>query len=154
LLVEKGYWVLRGLALRRRRMVFCSIMILINIKWGINQIFFNIISHMRIWLNQLDGTSQQVSVSSLQQLLQLCHNEASRLVCQGAHLSESNFSDLLEDGCNVYVNAELEGGKKKKKKKVYTTKKKNKHIHKRVKLGIYTLYSVDGTSSPTQARAT
>jgi hypothetical protein len=37
---------------------------------------------------------------------------------------------------------------------VYTTKKKNKHIHKRVKLGIYTLYSVDGTSSPTQARAT
>ena len=38
----------------------------------------------------------------------------------------------------------MDGGKKKKKKKVYTTKKKNKHIHKRVKMGIYSLYSVDG----------
>jgi hypothetical protein len=52
------------------------------------------------------------------------------------------------EGANVYVTGDLEGGKKKKKKKVYTTKKKNKHIHKRVKLGIYTLYSVDGTSFP------
>ena len=43
------------------------------------------------------------------------------------------------------MTGDLDGGKKKKKKKVYTTKKKNKHIHKRVKLGIYTLYSVDGT---------
>lgn len=109
---------------------------------------------MRIWLNQIDGTSQQVSVSSLQELLQLYQNEASRLVCQGAHLSESNFADLLQEGCNVYVNGDLEGGKKKKKKKVYTTKKKNKHIHKRVKMGIYTLYSVDGTSSLIQARVT
>lgn len=32
----------------------------------------------------------------------------------------------------------------KKKNKVYTTKKKNKHIHKRVKMGIY---SVEGTTS-------
>ena len=52
------------------------------------------------------------------------------------------------------MTGDLEGGKKKKKKKVYTTKKKNKHIHKRVKLSIYTLYGIDGTSALTQARAT
>lgn len=71
LLVEKGYLGMLVGFWRRRRMVLCSIMILINIKCRINQIFFNIISHMRIWLNQIDGTSQQVSVSSLEQLLQL-----------------------------------------------------------------------------------
>jgi len=54
----------------------------------------------------------------------------------------------------VYVVGGLDGGKKKKKKKVYTTKKKNKHIHKRVKMGIYSLYSVDGTYLDIQAKAT
>jgi hypothetical protein len=58
----------------------------------------------------------------------------------------------LFEGANVYVTGDLDGGKKKKKKKVYTTKKKNKHIHKRVKMGIYSLYSVDGISLFIQAR--
>lgn len=99
---------------------------------------------MRIWLNQIDGTAVQVTIDSLPELLQLCQSEA-RLVCQGTHVDGSNFDSLLCDGANVYVTGDLDGGKKKKKKKVYTTKKKNKHIHKRVKLSIYTLYSVDGT---------
>lgn len=51
------------------------------------------------------------------------------------------------------MNADLDGGKKKKKKKVYTTKKKNKHIHKRVKMGIYSLYSVDGKFKIIKAKA-
>jgi hypothetical protein len=54
---------------------------------------------------------------------------------------------LLQENANVYVNGDLDGGKKKKKKKVFTTKKKNKHIHKRVKLSTYNLYSVDGILS-------
>ena len=49
------------------------------------------------------------------------------------------------DGSASQVTGDLDGGKKKKKKRVYTSKKKNKHIHKRVKLAIYTLYGVDGT---------
>jgi hypothetical protein len=60
----------------------------------------------------------------------------------------------LFEGANVYVTGDLDGGKKKKKKKVYTTKKKNKHIHKRVKMSIYSLYSVDGISLFIQARET
>jgi hypothetical protein len=100
---------------------------------------------MRIWLNQIDGTAAQLTVLIFQQLLEECGMTEARLVCQGSHVSEANFSELLSDGVNVYLTADLDGGKKKKKKKVYTTKKKNKHIHKRVKLGIYTLYSVDGT---------
>ena len=43
-------------------------------------------------------------------------------------------------------------GKRKRKKKVYTTKKKNKHIHKKIKMGIYRLYSVDGKGWARQAR--
>ena len=53
--------------------------------------------------------------------------------------------DSIENNANLYLTGDLDGGKKKKKKKVYTTKKKNKHIHKRVKLAIYNLYSVDST---------
>ena len=52
----------------------------------------------------------------------------------------------LNQGANLYLNAELEGGKRKKKKKVYTTKKKNKHIHKKIKNLTLSLYSVDGNS--------
>jgi len=51
----------------------------------------------------------------------------------------------LYENANVYVNADLDGGKKKKKKKVYTTKKKNKHIHKKIPGLTLSLYSVDGT---------
>jgi len=50
----------------------------------------------------------------------------------------------LIENANVYVTADLDGGKKKKKKKVYTAKKKNKHIHKKTPGAIYSLYSVDG----------
>lgn len=50
----------------------------------------------------------------------------------------------MTNNANVYINADLSGGKRKRKKKVYTTKKKNKHIHKRVKMAIYNLYNVDG----------
>lgn len=75
------------------------------------------------------------------------------MVSQGINIDEESFG-VIAEGANVYVTGDLEGGKKKKKKKVYTTKKKNKHIHKRVKLSIYTLYGIDGTSVITQARAT
>jgi small subunit ribosomal protein S27Ae len=50
----------------------------------------------------------------------------------------------LFENSNLYVTADLDGGKKKKKKKVYTTKKKNKHIHKRIQGLTLSLYSVDG----------
>lgn len=111
---------------------------------------------MRIWLNQLDGTSLQAIVPNgctLQQFIAEFNLAQSRLVCQGMNLSESNFS-LLDENSNVYVTGDLDGGKKKKKKKVFTTKKKNKHIHKRVKLAVYSLYSVDGKGAVTQQRKT
>jgi hypothetical protein len=81
-----------------------------------------------------------------------CFNASGcRVVYQGTCLSTL---ESLSENANLYLTADLDGGKKKKKKKVYTTKKKNKHIHKRVKLGIYTLYSVDGTPFIIQAKAT
>lgn len=109
---------------------------------------------MRIWLNQIDGTCSQVIVSSFEQLVEQCNIAETRFVCQGSHLNEFNFDELLTEDVNVYATGDLDGGKKKKKKKVYTTKKKNKHIHKRVKLGIYTLYSVDGTYPLIQVKGT
>ena len=77
-----------------------------------------------------------------------------RIVCQGSVLSSAQDLLSLGENANLYVNAELEGGKKKKKKKVYTTKKKNKHIHKKVKLLALSLYSVDGKGNVTQQRKT
>jgi small subunit ribosomal protein S27Ae len=109
---------------------------------------------MQIFLNHLDGSQSIVQIdqdTTVHSLLACFNLSGCRLVYQGACLS--SLSQVGENA-NLWVTGDLEGGKKKKKKKVYTTKKKNKHIHKRVKLGIYTLYSVDGTSSPTQARAT
>lgn len=50
----------------------------------------------------------------------------------------------LYENANVFLTADLDGGKKKKKKKVYTTKKKNKHIHKRIANLTLNLYAVDG----------
>lgn len=108
---------------------------------------------MRVWLNQIDGTCKQVIAASFEELLEECSLAQSRLICQGSHLDASNFLELAED-VNVYETGDLDGGKKKKKKKVYTTKKKNKHIHKRVKLSIYTLYGIDGNSLLMQARVT
>jgi small subunit ribosomal protein S27Ae len=112
---------------------------------------------MRIWLNQIDGTSSQITISnetSFESLLEQCNLSSARLICQGSQIDASNYLDLLSENANVYVTGDLDGGKKKKKKKVYTTKKKNKHIHKRVKLSIYTLYSVDGTFIFTQEKET
>ena len=111
---------------------------------------------MRLWLNQLDGTSSQVTVptnSTLNEFLAQHGLADQRLVCQGSNVTESSFQGLGENS-ELWVQGGLEGGKRKRKKKVYTTKKKNKHIHKRVKMGIYTLFSVDGTVVVTQARAT
>jgi small subunit ribosomal protein S27Ae len=59
-------------------------------------------------------------------------------------LNQDNLSTVLFENSNVYLTADLDGGKKKKKKKVYTTKKKNKHIHKRIPGLTLGLYSVDG----------
>jgi hypothetical protein len=104
---------------------------------------------MRVWLNQIDGTCAQIVISpesSFETLLEECNLSSARLICQGSQIDSSNYLELLCENANVYVTADLDGGKKKKKKKVYTTKKKNKHIHKRVKLSIYTLYGVDGIS--------
>jgi small subunit ribosomal protein S27Ae len=50
----------------------------------------------------------------------------------------------LNNNSNLFVTADLDGGKKKKKKKVYTTKKKNKHIHKKLPGLTLSLYTVDG----------
>ena len=102
---------------------------------------------MKIWLNQIDGSACQVEInteSSFDQFIEKFNLASTRLICQGSHLNKSNILELLSENINVYVTADLDGGKKKKKKKVYTSKKKNKHIHKRVKLAIYTLYAVDG----------
>lgn len=112
---------------------------------------------MKIWLNQLDGSCASISLStecSLEHFINEYNLGLCRLVCQGSHLTQANFSTLLTDNSNVYVIGDLDGGKKKKKKKVYATKKKNKHIHKRTKLSIYTLYSVDGKGNVTQQRKT
>jgi small subunit ribosomal protein S27Ae len=108
---------------------------------------------MQIWLHQLDGSCLPLTLENSQQLLDLAPASA-RLILQGSHLAAHNADSLLFENANVYVVGSLEGGKKKKKKKVYTTKKKNKHIHKRVKLGIYNLYSIDGKGTVSQQRKT
>jgi small subunit ribosomal protein S27Ae len=109
---------------------------------------------MQIFLHQLDGTQSVVDITemtSLESLLTAFNASTCRVVYQGAHISS-----LLEldNNANVYLTADLDGGKKKKKKKVFTNKKKNKHIHKRVKLAVYSLYSVDGKGNVTQQRKT
>jgi small subunit ribosomal protein S27Ae len=99
---------------------------------------------MQVFLHHIDGSVALIDLqqfSSVEELLQSVGSSASRVVYQGAHL---NSLESVENNANLYLTGDLEGGKKKKKKKVYTTKKKNKHIHKRVKMGIYSLYSVDG----------
>jgi ubiquitin-small subunit ribosomal protein S27Ae len=108
---------------------------------------------MQVFIHQLDGsvvTADPAQFDSLEALLLSLNAEECRAVYQGAHL---NSLEELRANANVYLTADLSGGKRKRKKKVYTTKKKNKHIHKKVKLGIYQLYSVDGTFSLIQARA-
>lgn len=100
---------------------------------------------MQIFLHLLDGSQSVVALgehSTMEQLLLAAGSTNARLIYQGSHLRQ--LEELCENA-NVYVTGDLDGGKKKKKKKVYTTKKKNKHIHKKVKLGSLALYSVDGT---------
>jgi len=99
---------------------------------------------MQVFLHRLDGQVTLIDLqqfSSVDELLQSVGSSACRIVYQGAHL---NTLESVQSNANLYLTGDLDGGKKKKKKKVYTTKKKNKHIHKRVKMGIYSLYSVDG----------
>jgi small subunit ribosomal protein S27Ae len=108
---------------------------------------------MQVFLHLLDGTTSLIDIqpdSTLEAILTAANSPNCRAVFEGAHLASL---DSLRANANIYLTADLDGGKKKKKKKVYTTKKKNKHIHKRVKLGIYNLYSIDGTFYPTQAKA-
>ena len=101
---------------------------------------------MQVFLHHLDGSVTNIDpaqYNSVQTLLE-AHNAAEcRAVYQGTHLSSL---EELNNNAAVYITADLSGGKRKRKKKVYTTKKKNKHIHKKIKMGIYNLYSVDGTS--------
>ena len=107
---------------------------------------------MQVFLHHIDGSVALIDleqVSSVSQLLESAGCSTCRVVYQGSHLSSL---ETVENNANLYLTGDLEGGKKKKKKKVYTTKKKNKHIHKRVKLGIYSLYSVDGNLQITQAK--
>ncbi len=109
---------------------------------------------MQIFLHQLDGTQTVVDttqITTLEALLTAVNAPNCRVVYQGSHISSLLE---LENNANVYLTADLDGGKKKKKKKVFTTKKKNKHIHKRVKLAVYSLYSVDGKGNVTQQRKT
>jgi small subunit ribosomal protein S27Ae len=107
---------------------------------------------MRIFLHHLDGAQTVAEInenSTLENLLAQHDAAGCRAVYQGSHLATL---DTLINNANVYLTADLDGGKKKKKKKAYTTKKKGKHIHKKVKMGIYSLYAVDGTYSITQER--
>ena len=100
---------------------------------------------MQVFLHQLDGSVNTVDLSSFESVegLLCAFNAANcRVVYQGSHVL--SLEDI-QNGANLYLTGDLDGGKKKKKKKVYTTKKKGHHIHKRVKMGIYSLYSVDGT---------
>lgn len=109
---------------------------------------------MQVFVHQLDGSVVNLNVTefaSLDSLLLSLGAEECRAIYQGAHVSSL---EELTNNANVYLTADLSGGKRKRKKKVYTTKKKNKHIHKKVKMGIYNIYSVDGTFHTTQARAT
>jgi len=109
---------------------------------------------MQIFLHHLDGTQSVAEINehtSLETLLANFNAEGCRVVYQGSHISSLECVDNLG---NLYLTADLDGGKKKKKKKVFTNKKKNKHIHKRVKLAVYTLYSVDGIFWLIQERET
>jgi len=111
---------------------------------------------MRVWLNQLDGSSSQVDIPencTLKEFLAQHNLTGLRLVCQGSNVTASSFGDF-PDNANLYIQGGLEGGKRKRKKKVYTTKKKNKHIHRKIKMGILNLYSVDGNTKFIQARVT
>ena len=102
---------------------------------------------MQVFLHLLDGTSSLIDIqpyTTLEALLESVNCANCRAVYQGTHLT--SLKDLGSNS-NIYLTADLDGGKKKKKKKVYTTKKKNRHIHKRVKMGIYSLYSVDGKAT-------
>ena len=112
---------------------------------------------MQIFLHLLDGTQRVCKIQQNQSLFELLAQEGlvgCRLVSQGSIIDSQADLLSLGEASNIYVNADLEGGKKKKKKKVYTTKKKNKHIHKRIKLLPLSLYSVDGKGNVTQQRKT
>lgn len=104
---------------------------------------------MQIFVHLLDGTQQCVSVNdemTLDQIKELLlqkgaiHDLKQNLISSGILMRSSSS---LVDGTNVFVDADLDGGKKKKKKKVYTTKKKGKHIHKKEKMHTLKLYGIE-----------
>jgi hypothetical protein len=89
---------------------------------------------MQIFINHLDGSQAAAQLnqnSEINSFLSAYNSVNCRLISQGEHINTTNLLLSLVDNSNVYVTANLNGGKKKKKKKVYTTKKKNKHIHKK-----------------------
>ena len=107
---------------------------------------------MQIFVHLLDGSQQSVAINSdmsLEQIKELllqtgaiCNLEQN-LISSGIILHSSS---TLAEGSNIFVDADLDGGKKKKKKKVYTTKKKGKHIHKKEKMHTLKLYGLDGNT--------
>ncbi len=101
---------------------------------------------MQIFLHNLDGSQTIATIESNESFELFVNNnnlQGFRLVSQGSNLTEQNFATLCENA-NVYLTADLDGGKKKKKKKVFTNKKKNKHIHKKLPGLTLSLYAVDG----------
>ena len=102
---------------------------------------------MQIFLHQLDGSQTIVDISENTDLNTFVASNNlinCRLVYQGETINTTAQLLSVNNNANLFVTADLDGGKKKKKKKVYTTKKKNKHIHKKVPGATLALYAVDG----------
>jgi small subunit ribosomal protein S27Ae len=102
---------------------------------------------MQIFLHQLDGSQTILEITENTDLNTLIasNNLANcRLIHQGENINTTAQLLTLNNNANLFVTADLDGGKKKKKKKVYTTKKKNKHIHKKSPGATLALYTVDG----------
>ena len=102
---------------------------------------------MQIFLHQLDGSQTIVDISENTDLNTFVASNNlinCRLVYQGETINTTAQLLSVNNNANLFVTADLDGGKKKKKKKVYTTKKKNKHIHKKVTGATLALYAVDG----------
>ncbi len=102
---------------------------------------------MQIFLHHIDGSQTIVELSQTTELSAFITEHGlvnCRLVSQGENINTTEQLLALSENANLYVNAELDGGKKKKKKKVFTNKKKNKHIHKKLPGLTLSLYAVDG----------
>ena len=112
---------------------------------------------MQIFLHQLDGSQTILEITENTDLNTLIASNNlinCRLIHQGENINTTAQLLTLNNNANLFVTADLDGGKKKKKKKVYTTKKKNKHIHKKTPGATLALYTVDGNFLLIQERAT